>query len=376
MAVKIKDVARAADVSIATVSYVINNSASVSDETRQRVLEAIRILGYRPNSTARNLKASETRLIGYAWHDVKRGQMNAVLDRFLYQMARVAEAQGYHVLTFVQEAADPVRSYENLIHTSRVDGFVLAGTDSNDVRIQRLMAMGFPFVAFGRANDDWDFPCVDVDVQAGIVAVVEHLLALGHRRIACLGWPEGSHNGDERVGGYRRALHNAGITPPAHWIARTLNVINDAAEAAYGLLTLPLDERPTAIVALSDVLAIGAMNCVESLGLRVGEDIAVTGFDDDPMSAFLRPPLTSMHQPIDEVAEQVVTMLMTIISGQPLIDRRVLFEPQLLIRRSSDPYRRSVTLPLVTSYNSPNADPGYQADLIDKTDTQNSVVSC
>src|SRR5260370_39492633 len=107
MAVKIKDVARAADVSIATVSYVLNNSAPGSDDTRQRVLDAIRRLGYRPNSTARNLKASETRLIGYAWHNVQQGQMKPILDRFIYQMARAAESHGYHVLTFTLSPTDP-----------------------------------------------------------------------------------------------------------------------------------------------------------------------------------------------------------------------------------------------------------------------------
>ncbi len=349
MAVKIKDVARAADVSIATVSYVLNNSAPVSDQTRERVLEAIRILGYRPNSTARNLKASETRMIGYAWHDVDRGQMNAVLDRFLYQMARVAEAHGFHVLTFVQEPIDPVRSYENLIRTSRVDGFVLAGTDYNDPRISRLMALDFPFVAFGRANAEWNFPYVDVDVQAGIRLAVEHLLALGHRRIACLGWPQGSHNGEERAKGYMHALHEAGISPPPEWLMRTHNVIGDAYQATHTLLTQPGSERPTAIVALSDVLAIGAMSCIEALGLRIGVDIAVTGFDDDPMSAFLRPPLTSVHQPIDEIAEQVIDMLIARIAGQRDGEPSLLFQPQLSVRASSDPRARIVLPPLVAT---------------------------
>ena len=340
MAVKIKDVARAADVSIATVSYVINNSAPVSEQTRQRVLEAIRRLDYHPNSTARNLKASETRLIGYAWHNVARGQMNAILDRFLYQMARAAEARGYHVLTFVQEAADPLRSYETLINTSRVDAFVLAGTDSNDARIQRLMALGFPFVAFGRANDGWDFPCVDVDVQAGVRLAVDHLWQLGHRRMACLAWPEGSKNGDERVTGYRHALEQADIAPPdphGPFIPRSLNTVSDAFAATETLLALPPAERPTAIVALSDVLAIGAMSCIEAHGLRVGVDVAVTGFDDDPMAAFLRPPLTSLHQPIDAIAEAVILMLLKVVAGQPIPERRVLFAPELLIRASSDP---------------------------------------
>ncbi len=111
--VRIKDVAQAASVSIATVSYVLNNSAPVSDETRQRVMEAVNRLGYRPNITARNLKANETRMIGYAWHNVEQDQMNAVLERFIYRMALAAEANGYHVLTFTQSLDNPAQTYKD-----------------------------------------------------------------------------------------------------------------------------------------------------------------------------------------------------------------------------------------------------------------------
>ncbi len=337
MTVKIKDVAKAANVSIATVSYVLNDSAPVSEETRARVLEAIKQLGYRPNSTARNLKANETRLIGYAWHNVEQGQMNAILDRFIYQMARAVEAHGYHLLTFAPAAYDPTATYDELIRTSRVDGFIVAETDNNDPRLRRLMALDFPFVAFGRANPDWDFPYVDVDGRIGIRCVTEHLLALGHRRIGCIAWPDGSYNGDARLSGYVEALHTANIEFPPAWIARTRNTIDDGTAAALTLLSLPEADRPTAIVALSDVMAIGTISCIEALGLQVGVDVAVTGFDDDPMSAFLRPALTSLHQPIDAVAERTIEMLVTIIAGKPVEDRHVLLQPELLIRQSSDP---------------------------------------
>ncbi len=340
MAVKIKDVAHAADVSIATVSYVINNSAPVSDETRARVLDAIRRLGYRPNSTARNLKASETRMIGYAWHDVEQGQMKAVLDRFVYLMARAAESHGYHVLTFTLSPTDPVAAYDELIRTSRVDGFVVAETDRHDP-IRRLMSLGFPFVAFGRMTPESDFLYVDVDVHAGIRMAVEHLLARGHRRIGCIGWAKGSHNGDTRMAGYVQTLRLAGIEPRSEWVVRVPNVIGEGFAGAKALLSLPTPDCPTAIVALSDLMATGAMHYIESIGLHVGTDVAVTGFDDDPMSAFLRPPLTTLHQPIDEIATRVVEMLVANISGQPIADRHILFQPTLMIRPSTDPLDHS-----------------------------------
>jgi len=337
MTVKIKDVAKAASVSVATVSYVLNNSAPVSEETRIRVLNAVKELGYRPNSTARNLKASESRLIGYAWHNVLPGQMNPILDRFIFHLSRAAEARRYHILTFTEDLHDPRRAYEELIHTSRVDGFVLAGTDYDDPRIRSLLDHRFPFVAFGRANPDWDFPFADVDVYAGVQATVAHLVGQGHRRIGCVAWPNGSRNGDIRLSGFLDAIEQAGIDTRPAWIVRARNTIRDGATATAQLLNQSAADRPTAIMAISDVLAIGVMYHLESIGLRIGIDVAVTGFDDDPVSAFLRPALTTVHQPIDLIAAHTLDLLAAVLSNQPIAQRQTLFMPDLVIRASSDP---------------------------------------
>ncbi len=333
--ITIRDVADYASVSIATVSYVLNDSAPVSAATRQRVLDAVDTLGYRPNITARNLKASETRMIGYAWHDAPPGQMNAVLDRFLYCMAQTAESYGYHVLTFTLSEDNAVKAYEKLIHINRVDGFVVSNTNRDDVRIRRLLQMGVPFVAFGRANEDWDFSYVDVDGRRGIQLAVEHLLAHGHRRIGFLGWPEGSLAGDLRLKGYLDAMCGAGISPPPEWIVRSYHSVVDGSQAAHKLMALPFAERPTAIVCVSDMIAIGAMSYLESSGLRVGVDVAVTGFDDHPMSEFLRPPLTSLRQPIELLARQVIDLLMAEIDRRDVVQRRILLAPTLIVRGSS-----------------------------------------
>lgn len=336
MAVKIKDVAEAAEVSIATVSYVLNNSAPVSEETRQRVLNAVKRLGYRPNITARNLKASETRIIGYAWHDVPSGATNnSVLDRFIYTMARAAESHGYHVLTFTQSPTNPTLAYNELIQTSRVDGFILSGTVHYDERIRLLLEQGFPFVAFGRSNAEWDFPHIDVDGSAGTRAAVNHLLERGHRKIGCLAWPIGSLNSDQRFAGYQETIQAAGITPDSSWITHVPNERARACAAAEKMLRQPTDTCPTAIVAVSDTLALGAYEAIEALGLRVGEDIAVTGFDDDPYTPFTRPALTSIRQPIDEIGQKVIEMLVALLNHQPLRERHLLIAPELIIRDSS-----------------------------------------
>jgi len=333
--ITIRDVATLAEVSTATVSYVLNNSQPVSPATRDRVLHAVRALGYHPNSTARNLQSSKSRLLGYPWYDLPPGQINAVLDRFTYAAAREVEARGYHLLTFAQPSVNSIAPFDELIKTNRVDGFLLCFTNHNDERIEYLMAMKIPFVAFGRANETWDFPYVDVDGGRGVEMMTEHLLSNGHTRIGVVGWPDGSLSGDARLQGYMRAMHAVHLPVQPEWIVRSTNTAESAYKVAHNLTDLPTHLRPTAIVCMSDIMALGVMNWLTHVGLEVGTDIAVTGFDDDPTSSFLRPPLSSVCQPIAELAAQSVQMLMTLLDGEPLRNRHTLLSPTLAIRDSS-----------------------------------------
>ncbi len=332
----IKDVAKAAGVSTATVSYVLNNSAPISEQTRQRVLEAVARLGYRPSITARNLQASESRIVGYSWHskDAAAG-LNFILARFIHCVATTVEAHNYHLLTFTQEGANILDVYAELIETGRVDGFVLSETNLNDPRIHFLINAKFPFVAFGRANPDWDFPYVDVDGEKGMRKATEHLLALGHRRIAFLGWPEGSIAGDTRYAGYCAALQSAGIDVDPQLVRRGQEGAGEGWRLAHELLSLPQKARPTAIVAVSDMVAIGAMNALQQQGVQVGRDMAVIGFDNVPLAEYLHPPLSSVSQPIEELAQTLIHILMCELNGEPCPKRQVLVEPELVIRESS-----------------------------------------
>jgi LacI family transcriptional regulator len=164
---------------------------------------------------------------------------------------------------------------------------------------------------------------------------VEHLLERGHRRIACLAWPIGSLNSDQRFAGYLDAMHAAGITPHPSWLVHIPNERTRACAATEKLLRQTGDACPTAVVAVSDTLALGAFEAIEALGLRVGIDIAVTGFDDDPYTPFTRPSLTSIRQPIDEIGRKVIEMLVALLHHQPLAQRHLLIAPELIIRDSS-----------------------------------------
>lgn len=334
--VTIREVARRAGVSIATVSYVLNESAPISEETRARVLAAADELGYRPSALARNLRARQSHTIGYSWHHVPRDHWHPILDPFLYSMAQAAEAEGYHILTFAQPTdGDPWRPYQELMLTGRVDGFILSETNRDDPRIRYLLDHDFPFVAFGRANEEWDFPYVDVDNAAGTRMAVEHLTGLGHRRIAVIAWPEDSLTGSYRLQGYLEGMEGAGLPVDPDWIIRTEHSEASGRRAMGALLALPPDRRPTAVVTMSDLMAIGAMNALYEAGLQPGRDVSVVGFDDVPMAQYLRPPLTTLRQPITEVGARVVEMLLRLIRGEPLPERRVLLPPRLIVRESS-----------------------------------------
>jgi DNA-binding LacI/PurR family transcriptional regulator len=331
----IKDVAREAGTSIATVSYVINGKTSeVSEATRVQVMEAIARIGYRPNVTARNLQSSQTKLIGYGWHDLPHGQMNQVLDQFTYHLAQSAEAAGYHLLTFTQNDENWETVYRELIQTRRVDGFVLSNTKHNDPRVHYLMQANFPFVSFGQANPEWDFVYIDTEGSYGVYEAVRHLIGLGHHRIAMVGWPKGSLSGDARLNGYCVAMREAGLDVPSHFIHRGEQSERTGHDALHFWMSLPAAQRPTAIVTVTDLIAIGVMSEAKAMGLQVGRDIAVIGHDDVPLAQYLDPALTTIRQPLEQISQTVVAMLQPLMLGEPLTVRQQLLMPELVIRQS------------------------------------------
>ena len=334
----IRDVARLAKVSPATVSNVINDTAPISDETRQRVLTAIDSLGYHPSVLARGLQAGRSRMLGYSWIPMPPDNFTPILDRFLQSMAEAAVRYNYHILTFpAPSPRQEVDVYRQMMASGRVDGFILSATNLNDARIRYLLDEAFPFVAFGRANPEWDFPYVDVDGAAGIRLAVDHLAALGHRRISCLAWPEDSLTGKYRLQGYYDGMAEAGLPVDRRWLCRVENDYGQAYACAKEQLALPSAERPTAIVCMTDLMAVGVLNAAADAGVRVGYDLAVTGFDDSAMARYVRPPLTSLRQPIAAIGEQVVQMLLAKVRKEPLAEPHVLLPPELIIRESTQP---------------------------------------
>lgn len=203
----VESVARRAQVSRQTVSNALNAPHRVRADTLTRVLAAVEELGYRPNSAARTLRTHSTRLLACRLLPALQIHPGGVLDQFLHSLCEAARGRGYDVLSFAAASDDAeIDVFDDLLRRTAVDGYVIAGTHHVDQRPRWLAGRGAPFVAFGRpwgevaATHSW----VDVDGAAGVAQVVEHLVALGHRRIAFVGWPEGSGAGDDRFAGWMR----------------------------------------------------------------------------------------------------------------------------------------------------------------------------
>ena len=341
MSPTIRDVARKAGVSVGTVSHVLNGSATVSEATRERVLQAIRELDYQPDEAARTLRRGRTGTIGLV-RSVEHGPHvlteagDYVFLEFLAGVQEVAMQEEVGILLW---AATPGPSeeevYRRLVRGRRVDGFLLLGTRVDDWRVRYLEAQGVPFVAFGRAPEGVDFPYVDVDGERALVLITEHLIYLGHRRIGYIEPPAGLTCAITRRTGYVNTLARHGIPLDERLIVPG-GFTWEAGERAMRDL-LYLSDPPTAVIAPNDVSAMGAMAAAQARGLVVGKDISIVGFDDIPLAAYWQPPLTTVHQPARWIGAEVGRMLLALLNDGAIPRKQVLIAPELRVRQSTGP---------------------------------------
>ncbi|MFJ2202889.1 LacI family DNA-binding transcriptional regulator [Streptomyces violaceusniger] len=325
-------VARRAGVSPQTVSNAINSPDLLRPETLERVRGVIDEMGYRPSRAAQALRTRSSKLIGYGIQPVPGGDTAPVMDRFLHALSQAADEAGYRMLLFACPPGGPsLEGYEELLGQHDVDGFVLSNTARQDPRQAWLAKRGVPFVGFGRMWSgrqigDW----ADVDGASGTDAAVEHLVALGHRRIAFLGWPRGSGVGDDRAAGWQRAMRRHGL-PARGRRAESAGEVEAARIAVKPLL----DAGATAVVAASDMLALGCYHALRERGATPGRDVAVVGFDDSPIAGILSPSLSTVAQPLEAVGRECVRLLLARMANPAAPPERVLLEPSLVIRDST-----------------------------------------
>jgi LacI family transcriptional regulator len=332
--ITLKTIARETGYSVTTVSRALAGYDDVSATTREMIRAAAHELGYFPNHTARQLQKQRTDTIGLILPSIGPRFADPYFSLILAGIGDGLAERGYDLLVSTRPPGPAeMEAYRNIVEGRRVDGLVVIRTRRQDDRIAYLVEREFPFVAFGRTDLDIDYPYIDEDSESGIYELVTHLINLGHRDIAFIAAPQDLAFGYFRHKGYRRALTEAGIAYDPECVV-TADLTRRGGEAAAREL-LARSPRPTAIVAANDLIALGALNVANELGLTVGRDVSIAGFDDIPTAEVVS--LTTLNQPIYEIGHQVIRMLMALIDGQPLADRQVLLEPELIVRGSVGP---------------------------------------
>ena len=329
---RIADVAAHAGVGIATVSRVLNGRANVADATRERVLEAIRVLDYRPSSVARNLSLKRTLVIG-------------VVMPFLTEASPIERVRGivtalaaspYDLALFDVESADRQRrAFRLLADAHRTDGLLVLSLIPPDEEVRRLRLEGIPCILVDARHDE--LPSVVIDDVAGGRLATQYLIELGHRRIAFVGDkppdPFRFLSSRDRTEGYESALAEAAIPLRPEYVREGTQSRHVARSVAEELLRLP--ERPTAIFAASDVQALGVLEAARGLRIDVPGELSVIGFDDIEIASYVG--LTTIRQPLFESGRRGAELLLQALAGEPPAVRVETMSLDLVVRGTTRP---------------------------------------
>jgi DNA-binding LacI/PurR family transcriptional regulator len=330
-------VAAEAGVSRQTVSNALNSPHLLRADTLARVRAAIDRLGYSPNRAARNLRTRASHLIGLRIDPYVEGSASGLMDRFLHSLTDACRGAGLHVLLFTgEDHTDPLDGYDELLRSAAVDAFVVTDTYRGNPQAAWLSGRQVPFVAFGRPWEEPEatHPWVDVDGRAGVALAVDLVADRGHERVAWVGWQKNSYIGEDRRSGWLDRMHERGLST-SRLSARGDDTIDFGRRAAFALLD---SEQPTAFICASDTLAMGVLQALRDRGLRPGGligqgEVAVVGFDDSLPAQVTD--LTSVRQPLEQVAVEIVTLLYQRLSRPMTSQEGVVLSPSLSLRSTS-----------------------------------------
>jgi LacI family transcriptional regulator len=325
----IYDVARLAGVSTATVSRALNGTGQIAEATRATIDDAVAQLGYHPNNAARSLVTRSTQTIALLLPDITN-PFYAALAGGVQERA----LESGHTMLLCTTEGDPEREehYLSLLRAKQVDGVLVDGLVLPPARITRFVREGLPIVCLDRDIDSTLVPLVQVNNRLGARLATEHLLSLGHTRIAHVAGAAELRISEERIAGYQDAHHVFGIPVDAELLAMGSFTEEGGYEATESLLVGP---SFTAVFAANDLSALGVLSALSESGRAVPDDVSVVGFDDLRLSRYTTPPLTTVHQPAGEIARQATGLLLELAAGRT-VDRMLhLLEPELVVRRST-----------------------------------------
>lgn len=331
MPVSIKDIAKRLGISVSTVSKALNNYTDVAQATRERVQQVAIEMGYHPSATAQNLRKRRTSKIGIVVN-YPIGFVGEYLSRLMIGAALAAENYGYHVILY-----SPVDNpYDQLIRICRareVDGVLLLWGTLTPENTSLMNEENMPFVVVARRESEYDAPFAVGDNFQGALELTRHLISQGHQRIGYTSWDEEWTTNQDRMAGYRQALEEAGLQIDPDLITPITREPENRYEAVNKLLDLP--QPPTAIFAFHDFVAIQALRAATDRGLRVPEDLAIAGFDNMYASLITNPPLTTVSQPVQEIGQTAVDILLDQITKPNQTPKQAILPVELLTRQST-----------------------------------------
>lgn len=327
----IRDVAKKAGVSVATVSRVLNRASNVSPKTANAVLSAMQELRFTPNGLARGLALNRTRTIALLIPNI----VNPLYPEMAKGVEDVAHQKGYNVLLCnTEEKVEKERDYLAMLIERRVDGFILMSTLLTNNDLLQIREHNIPFVLTGRYHQDLNADIVYTDYAYGSYLVVHHLLEAGYQRIAHISGSAAQWESREKLSGFEKALREAQLAIETKYIVEGDNEIEGGYLGTIRLLHL--SEKPQAIFAANDLMAIGAIDAIKAQGLRVPSDVAVVGFDDIRMSTLVEPKLTTVSNPVHKMGLIGARLLFDHIDNGAGEDatQKILLQPKLMVRRS------------------------------------------
>ncbi len=334
--VTIKDIARQANVSSATVSYVLNNTRCISPETRERVLQAVKDLDYVPNASARSLREKRSKIIGLIVSDIS--------NPFYPDLAKACEdaayGEGYDVMIFnTNNQKEHMQQAILRLRQERVDGILIVSAMEHDQSmIQELTGQGYPLVLVHRKPQGLDADSIVADQFLAVRLAMEHLTELGHRRIAFLEGTEGSPVNKERREAYKLLVKEMGLESRESWILDGDGSCRSGYDAIAGMLAyMPENQRPTAILSANDMAALGMLDAAFDRGLGIPEDLSVIGFDDLFVAGNRRVQLTTVHMPRYTMGRMATDILIRKINKKMPEKVEQVLPVKLMVRRTTGP---------------------------------------
>lgn len=327
----LEHIAKIAGVSKSTVSRVINSHPNVSERTRQRVLDAIRTSGYRPNRAARALVTRQTRVISLVIPIALSATFtDPYFPALIQSITLAANERNYAIMLWVGNSSEEEDRYtERILNNGLFDGIIVASAVDDDPLLKRITPSKFLHVLIGPPQQQVE-NYVDVDNCSAACAAVTHLIQLGLKRIGTITGPLNTGAARDRLTGYRTALEQGGVA-----VDEALIVSGNFDEASgYTAMKCLIEYHVDAVFCASDMIASGALRALLDAGLHVPDDVAVVGFDDMPFAATTNPPLTTVHQPIDELGRRAAELLISLIEGEPVPSKHVMLTAHLIVRSS------------------------------------------